>query len=456
MLGRLTSGPPIEMTVDDILSIMGEDFKRSRDKEASPAAFAMDPSDILDSKLAPQGEQKIRWAMRHMKLLAQIAERFNEERPFQGMRMGLSIHLEAKTACLARVLRRGGAELAVTGCNPLSTQDEVAAALAQGEKIDVYARRGVSSSQYREHLGRVLETRPHLILDDGGDLVHLLHGELSGLAEGVRGGTEETTTGVRRLKALAGKRQLKFPMFAVNDAHMKYLFDNRYGTGQSVWDGIMRTTNLTVAGKTVVVAGYGWCGRGVAMRARGLGAHVIVTEVDPVRAIEAVMDGYRVTSMGEAAPLGDIFVTTTGCIAVITGEHLREMKDGAVLANAGHFDVEISKEDLAALAGESAEVRPNVEAFTLPDGRQLYLLAQGRLVNLASGDGHPVEIMDLSFALQALTLEHLARHHRELGLDVYPVPQEIDRAVALMKSGALGITLDTLSEEQQAYLENAG
>lgn len=411
------------------------------------------PSGVRDLSLAPQGERKIRWAERHMKLLSAIRERFERERPFAGVRLGLSIHLEAKTAYLARVLCVGGAEVAVTGCNPLSTQDDVAAALAAPGEIQVHAWRGATPEEYEQHLTRVLETGPQVILDDGGDLVNLLHGKLTHLAAGVWGGTEETTTGVRRLRSLAKKGELRFPMFAVNDAKMKHLFDNRYGTGQSTWDGIMRTTNVSIAGRTVVVAGYGWCGRGIAMRARGLGADVIVTEVDPVRAIEAVMDGFRVMSMAEAASQGDIFVTATGCRDVIRKEHFERMKDGAILANAGHFDVEISKPDLEALATVREEIRPNVEAFQMADGRTLYLLAQGRLVNLAAGDGHPIEIMDLSFALQALTLEHIVKHHEELTPGVYPVPEEIDRQVAQMALEARGIKLDVLTPGQRAYLE---
>jgi len=414
------------------------------------------PSEVRDIKLASQGEQKILWAQRHMKLLNKIQRRFSAEKPFQGVRLGLSIHLEAKTAQLARTLHSGGAEVAVTGCNPLSTQDDVAAALAQEGKIAVYAWRSATAEEYEHHLSQVLKTRPQAILDDGGDLVGLLHGKLSQLASGVWGGTEETTTGVRRLRALAQQQKLRFPMFAVNDAHMKYLFDNRYGTGQSVWDGIMRTTNLSIASKTVVVAGYGWCGRGIAMRAHGLGANVIITEIDPVRAIEALMDGFRVMTLEQAAPLGDIFVTATGVRDVITEKHLKLMKDAAVLANAGHFDVEISKPDLERLSVAQSKIRPNVEEFTLKDGRHLYLLAEGRLVNLASGDGHPVEIMDLSFAVQALTLEYLVKHHSELKPGVYPVPEEIDQLVARTKLAELGIELDELSASQRAYLEKAG
>ena len=416
----------------------------------------MATSEIRDSALASQGEAKIRWAERHMKLLRAIRERFERERPFEGIRVAMSIHLEAKTAQLARTLRAGGAELHATGCNPLSTQDEIAAALAADGEISVFAKHGVDAEEYDRLLIQTLGHKPQLILDDGGDLVRLIHGDRPDLGEDVWGGSEETTTGVRRLEALARRGTLKFPMFAVNDALMKHLFDNRYGTGQSVWDGIMRTTNLTVAGRTVVVAGYGWCGRGVAMRAHGLGASVVVTEIDPVRAIEARMDGFRVMSMNEAAPLGDVFVTTTGCKDVIVGQHMERMRDGALLANAGHFDVEINKGDLAALAAEQYEIRPNVEAFRMANGHELYLLGDGRLVNLAAGDGHPVEIMDMSFALQALTLEHLAGHHGDYGVDVYPVPRDIDRAVAEMALEAVGVRIDRLSDDQASYLENAG
>ncbi len=410
---------------------------------------------IRDASLAPAGQKKIDWVQRCMSVLNRIKSEFERSKPFKNLRLALSIHLEAKTAYLAQVLQAGGAEVAVTGCNPLSTQDDVAAALASRGDIFVSAWRGATPEEYKSHLKAVLQTKPHIILDDGGDLTKLLHGELSELAQDILGGTEETTTGVRRLKALAAQKKLLFPMFAVNDAQMKYLFDNRYGTGQSTWDGIMRTTNLSIAGKTVVVAGYGWCGRGIALRAKGLGANVIVTEVSPVRAIEAVMDGFRVLKMVEAAPLGDIFVTATGCKDIITEESLKVMKDGAILANAGHFDVEISKPGLEKLSRARRPIRFNVEEFELQDGRRLYLLAEGRLVNLAAGDGHPVEIMDLSFALQALTLAHIANHHEKLQPGLYPVPLEIDRRVALLKLETMGITIDQLSPEQQAYLERA-
>jgi adenosylhomocysteinase len=410
---------------------------------------------IRDPSLAPAGQKKIEWVQRRMSLLNRIRSEFEREQPFKNLRLALSIHLEAKTAYLAHVLRAGGAQVAVTGCNPLSTQDDVAAALAASGDIFVAAWRGATPQEYEAHLKAVLQTKPHIILDDGGDLTKLLHGELSELAKNILGGTEETTTGVRRLRALVAQKRLLFPMFAVNDAQMKFLFDNRYGTGQSTWDGIMRTTNLSIAGKTVVVAGYGWCGRGIALRAKGLGANVIVTEVNPVRAIEAVMDGFRVMKMIEAAPVGDIFVTATGCKDVITEESLRVMKDGAILANAGHFDVEISKPALEKLSVARRVIRPNIEEFELKDGRRLYLLAEGRLVNLAAGDGHPVEIMDLSFALQALTLAYIAKHHAELKPGLYPVPPEIDQRVALLKLETMGISIDELTPEQRAYLERA-
>ena len=411
-------------------------------------------SQIKDPQLAPQGEQKITWVRQHMGLLNAIRTRFESEKPFEGVRVGLSIHLEAKTAYLAQVLSSGGAQVAITGSNTLSFQDDVAAALAASGEISVFGRHGATPEEYQHDLAAVLASKPQVILDDGGDLTQLLHNERPELADHLWGSTEETTTGVRRLQASAAAGLLAFPAFAVNDAQMKHLFDNRYGTGQSTWDAIMRTTNLVIAGKTVVVGGYGWCGRGVAMRAHGLGANVIVTEVDPVRAIEALMDGYRVMTMREAAPQGDIFVSTTGCRDVIGAEALAKMKDGALLANAGHFDVEINLDDLRALTEEHHEIRRNIEAFQLKDGRRLYLLAQGRLVNLAAGDGHPVEIMDLSFAIQALTLEYITNHYRELQPGLYPVPPQIDRQVAEMKLQTLGLTIDRLSSEQQAYLAN--
>ncbi|MDA8337261.1 MAG: adenosylhomocysteinase [Peptococcaceae bacterium] len=407
--------------------------------------FCSDPSQ------AAAGRMKIEWARSHMPVCGALSQRFLRDRPLAGLRVALSIHLEAKTARLAELLRDAGAEMAVTGSNPLSTQDDVACALAAGG-MEVFARYNADEGRYRRHLLQVLEPGPHLVIDDGGDLVHLLHTERADLAAGVLGGAEETTTGVLRLRLLAREGKLSFPMLAVNDARCKFLFDNRYGTGESVWAAVMRTTNLLVAGKTVVVMGYGWCGKGVALRARGLGAHVVVTEVDPVRAIEAHMDGYRVLPSEEAAAVGDVFITVSGCQDLLTRRHFEVMKDGALLANAGHFDVEINLPDLAAIAQERQTVRPNIERFTLAGGRRLYLLAGGRLVNLAAGDGHPVEIMDLSFALQALSAVYLAQRGRELEKKVYPVPAGLDLEVAELKLASLGVRIDRLTGEQGRYL----
>ncbi|HPU01641.1 MAG: adenosylhomocysteinase [Firmicutes bacterium] len=405
---------------------------------------------IRSPELAPQGQKKIAWAARHMPVLSSLAEKYASRRPFAGLKMALCIHLEAKTAYLARVFQRCGAQVAVTGSNPLSTQDDVAAALAR-EGIAVFGWRGATEEEYADHIRRTIDTGPNLVIDDGGDLITMLHRERPDLLPQVRGGAEETTTGLTRLRALAEAGELAFPVIAVNDALCKYLFDNRYGTGQSAWDGIMRTTNLLVAGKTVVVAGFGWCGRGVAMRARGLGAQVIVTEVDPVRALEAAVEGYRVMPMLEAAPLGDIFITATGCREVIGAAALARLKDGAILANAGHFDVEIDKAALNRLARLAGSPRPNIEEYRFPDGRRVYLLAQGRLVNLAAGDGHPAEIMDLSFALQFLAMDYL-RRSEGLPRAMLPLPAELDREVARLKLAAMGITIDSLTESQRAYL----
>ena len=395
-----------------------------------------------------QGRAKINWAASRMDLLNRLREGLFQDQPFAGHRIGMSIHLEAKTACLAILLRDGGAKVFVTGSNPLSTQDDVAFALGKEENISVYARRGVSQAEYFDHLREVLAKRPDLILDDGGDLVKLLHEEVEGE---ILGGCEETTTGVHRLRILDRKKLLRFPMFAVNDAKMKYLFDNRYGTGQSVWDGILRSTNLLVAGKTVLVAGYGWCGRGIALRARGLGARVTVSEVDPVRAVEAVMDGFAVAPLVEAIREADFLITATGCRDVVTEKALVNAKDGLLLANAGHFDVEINKMALGRLAVSHQEVRNGIMAHTLSDGRRLYLMGEGRLVNLVLGDGHPVEIMDISFALQALMLRHIVECS-PLAPHLYPVPAHIDQQVASMKLDCLGIRIDTLTESQRDYL----
>ena len=406
---------------------------------------------IRDMGLAPQGIQKIDWVEKHMPVLSGIAKQFREEQPFAGRKVVVSVHLEAKTAYLAQVIHEGGGEVYATGSNPLSTQDDVCAGLAS-RGVTVLATHGCTLEEYHDFQCKALSVKPDVIIDDGGDMVHILHEEHPEWAVNLRGGCEETTTGIIRLRNRAKAGQLNFPMFNINDADCKHLFDNRYGTGQSVWDGVMRTTNLVVAGTTVVVAGYGWCGKGVAMRAKGLGAKVVVTEVDPVKAIEAVMDGFTVLPMAEAAKIGDWFVTVTGCDGVIRPEHMLEMKEGAILCNAGHFDVEVDVAGLRKLAKESREVRHNIEGFLLPNGRTIYLLAEGRLVNLAAGDGHPAEIMDMSFALQAECARRMAECGREMKPDLYSVPVDIDKAVATRKLTALGVSIDILSEEQKAYL----
>lgn len=406
---------------------------------------------IRDIDLAPQGIQKIDWVEKHMPVLSGIAKQFREEQPFAGLKVVVSVHLEAKTAYLAQVIHEGGGEVYATGSNPLSTQDDVCAGLAS-RGVTVLATHGCTLEEYHDFQCRALSVKPDVIIDDGGDMVHILHEEHPEWAVNLRGGCEETTTGIIRLRNRAKAGQLRFPMFNINDADCKHLFDNRYGTGQSVWDGVMRTTNLVVAGTTVVVAGYGWCGKGVAMRAKGLGAKVVVTEVDPVKAIEAVMDGFTVLPMAEAAKVGDWFVTVTGCDGVIRPEHMLEMKEGAILCNAGHFDVEVDVAGLRALAKESREVRHNIEGFLLPNGKTIYLLAEGRLVNLAAGDGHPAEIMDMSFALQAECARRMAECGRDMKPDLYSVPVDIDKAVATRKLTALGVSIDVLSEEQKTYL----
>ena len=406
---------------------------------------------IRDMGLAPQGIQKIDWVEKHMPVLSGIAKQFREEQPFAGLKVVVSVHLEAKTAYLAQVIHEGGGEVYATGSNPLSTQDDVCAGLAS-RGVTVLATHGCTLEEYHDFQCKALSVKPDVIIDDGGDMVHILHEEHPEWAVNLRGGCEETTTGIIRLRNRAKAGQLNFPMFNINDADCKHLFDNRYGTGQSVWDGVMRTTNLVVAGTTVVVAGYGWCGKGVAMRAKGLGAKVVVTEVDPVKAIEAVMDGFTVLPMAEAAKIGDWFVTVTGCDGVIRPEHMLEMKEGAILCNAGHFDVEVDVAGLRALAKESREVRHNIEGFLLPNGKTIYLLAEGRLVNLAAGDGHPAEIMDMSFALQAECARRMAECGRGMKPDLYSVPVDIDTAVATRKLTALGVSIDVLSEEQKSYL----
>lgn len=408
---------------------------------------------VKDMALAHNGHLKIDWVKEHMPVLNRIRERFEKEQPFKGLKVAISLHLEAKTAYLAKVIQAGGAEVTITGSNPLSTQDDVCAALVE-DGIRVFAKYNPSPEEYKSHLIHTLETRPDLIIDDGGDLVTILHSERTDLLAQVRGGAEETTTGILRLKALEKDGKLNFPMVAVNDAFCKYLFDNRYGTGQSVWDGINRTTNLVVAGKTVVVVGYGWCGKGVAMRAKGLGAKVIVTEIDSIKAIEAYMDGFEIMPMSEAAKHGDYFVTVTGNRDVIRKEHFEVMKDGAILSNAGHFDVEVNKVELEQLSTSKRIVRKDIEEFVMADGRKLYLLAEGRLVNLAAGDGHPAEIMDMTFALQAISLEYVNKHYEAIGKKVLNVPYELDQTVAGYKLEALGTSIDKLTEEQKAYLDS--
>ena len=409
-------------------------------------------SQILDEALYASGEQKIQWVKSFMPLLRGLETEFATEQPFRGLRVALSVHLEAKTAYLCRVLQAGGAEMYVTGSNPLSTQDDIAAALVKSG-MEVFAVHGASTEEYHAHLKAVISARPNIIIDDGGDLVNLIHHEYRDLLPEVLGGCEETTTGIIRLQAMAADGALEFPMLAVNNAKCKYLFDNRYGTGQSVWDGINRTTNLIVAGKTVVVAGYGWCGKGVAMRAKGLGAQVVVTEVDTVKAMEAVMDGFTVLPMEEAAKIGDFFITVTGCKDVITEKAMRNMKNGAILCNAGHFNVEINIADLEKLSVEQFESRKNITGYKMPDGRVLHLIAEGRLVNLAAGDGHPAEIMDMSFAIQALSARYIAQH-KTLEKGVHFVPEEIDREVARRKLLSWNVKIDALSEAQEAYLNS--
>lgn len=410
-------------------------------------------SEIRDINLAESGERKIEWVKRNCDLLRMLEGEFSKTKPFAGKKVALSVHLEAKTAYLCKVLAAGGAEMYVTGSNPLSTQDDVAAALVKAG-LNVYAWYNATEEEYNAHIRRVLEVGPNIIIDDGGDLVHMMHTEFVDLIPNVIGGCEETTTGIIRLEAMDKAGKLKFPMVRVNNADCKHLFDNRYGTGQSVWDGINRTTNLIIAGKNVVVAGYGWCGKGVAMRAKGLGAKVIVTEVNPVKAIEAVMDGFEVMPMKQAAALGDFFVTVTGCDKVIEAEDFAVMKDGAILCNAGHFDCEIDMAGLRKLAVESKEMRNNIMGYKLPTGQWLCVLAEGRLVNLAAGDGHPAEIMDMSFAIQALSAKYLVEHANAMTTKLIDVPAEVDMDVAARKLAFMGKEIDVLTEEQIAYLNS--
>ena len=410
--------------------------------------------EIKDINLAESGERKIDWVRKNCSILRSLEEDFSKTKPFTGKRIALSIHLEAKTAYLCKVLAAGGAEMYITGSNPLSTQDDVAAALVKAG-LSVFAWHGTTEEEYVHHIKCVLSHHCNIIIDDGGDLVNMLHTEMKDELQYVIGGCEETTTGIVRLMAMNKAGDLKFPMVMVNNADCKHLFDNRYGTGQSVWDGINRTTNLIVAGKQVVVAGYGWCGKGVAMRAKGLGAQVIVTEIDPIKAIEAYMDGFTVMPMEKAAPIGDFFVTVTGCAGVVTGEHMKIMKDGAILCNAGHFDVEVDMAWLKANSLSQIDQRANIIGYEVTPGKFVYVLGEGRLVNLACGDGHPAEIMDMSFGIQALSAKYLVEHGSELTEKLIVVPREVDMEVANRKLKFLGISIDKLSEEQQAYLDQS-
>lgn len=406
---------------------------------------------VKDMSLAPSGHDKIEWVKNFMPVMSAIDKEFSKSKLFAGKKIAISLHVEAKTAYMTEVFRNAGAEVALTGCNPLSTQDDVAAALVE-DGINVFTVHGCSPEEYENFIDKTLEIEPDIIIDDGGDLVHQIHTKRRELIPKILGGSEETTTGVKRLQNMEKRGDLAFPMIAANDAYCKFLFDNRYGTGQSTWDGIMRTTNLVVAGKTVVIAGYGWCGKGAAMRAKGLGANVIVTEVDPIKAIEAVFDGFRVMPMIEAAKVGDIFLTLTGDKDIITAEHYPLMKNNAVLANAGHFDVEINIPQLEKISVSRRIVRKNIEEFLQTDGRKIYLLAEGRLVNLASGDGHPAEIMDLSFAVQFFSAAHILHNHEKLEKKVYFMPEEINTKIAEIKLDSIGVKIDVLTEEQRKYL----
>ena len=414
----------------------------------------MPVSEIRNADLWESGKIKIEWVKGNMPLLRSIEEEFSQTKPFSNLKVALSVHLEAKTAYLCKVLAAGGAEMYVTGSNPLSTQDDVAAALVH-DGLNVFAWYNATAEEYHRHISKVIEAGPNIIIDDGGDLVNLIHNEYPEKIKDVLGGCEETTTGIIRLIAMNREKKLRFPMVLVNDADCKHLFDNRYGTGQSVWDGINRTTNLIVAGKNVVVAGYGWCGKGVAMRAKGLGAKVIVTEINPIKAMEAVMDGFTVMKMEEAAKIGDFFVTVTGCKDVITEKSFLNMKDGAIMCNAGHFDCEVDVKGLKAIATETRKARNNIEGYKLSNGNWLYVIAEGRLVNLAAGDGHPAEIMDMSFAIQALSALHIVKNNGKFDDNIINVPKEIDNEVARRKLRFWNMEIDTLTKEQEDYLNSS-
>lgn len=408
-------------------------------------------STIRDIDLAPLGQRKIDWIAPRMQVLNMVRKEFEEQLPFANKKIVICLHLEAKTAYLAHVIRAGGAEVTVVASNPLSTQDDVVAALVE-QGIAAHAWYNASEEEFNHHLQLALDTEPDFIIDDGGDLVSTIHTTRPELLEKVKGGAEETTTGILRLHSMAREGVLKFPMIAVNDAQCKYLFDNRYGTGQSVWDGIMRTTNLVVAGKTAVIAGYGWCGKGVALRAKGLGARAIICEINPIKANEALMDGFEVMPMAEASKYGDFFITVTGNTDIINKKHFGLMKSGAIMCNAGHFDVEVNVAQLKEIAVSERIARTNITEYTLPGGQLLYLLAKGRLVNLAAGDGHPAEVMDMTFALQALSLQYVALNYEKLSDEVYQVNTEIDEKVAMLKLQSLGLAIDKLTEEQVRYL----
>jgi len=410
----------------------------------------MEEFQVKDKTLAPQGHLQIEWGSAHMPVLNQVRNRFKKEKPLKGLMLGACLHVTKETAVLVETLISGGAQVALCGSNPLSTQDDVAAALAE-KGVHVFAQRGQTTEEYYQCIEKVLDYRPTITLDDGADLVGTLHSKRIEDLSNVKGGTEETTTGVIRLRAMEKAGSLRYPIIAVNDAYTKYLFDNRYGTGQSTIDGVIRATNTLIAGKTFVVGGYGWCSRGIAMRAQGMGAKVIVTEVKPLRALEAAMNGFRVMPMAEAVLIGDIFVTATGDINVIRKEHLQNMKDGAIIANSGHFNVEISIKDLEKLSKSKRTIRPNLEEYTLEDGRKIHLLAEGRLVNLSAAEGHPSEVMDMSFANQALCAEYMAKN-AELPPKVYTVPTEIDETIAKLKLECMGVTIDELTDEQKKYL----
>jgi adenosylhomocysteinase len=408
--------------------------------------------DVKDVNLADQGALRVEWAMREMPVLTTISERFAKEKPLKGVRLAACLHVTTETAALMMTLKAGGADLALCASNPLSTQDDVAAFLAKHEGIPTFAIKGEDGDTYYRHINQALDLKPHISMDDGADLVFTIHTKRQELIEGVWGGSEETTTGVIRLKAMSMDGVLRYPMIAVNDAHTKYLFDNRYGTGQSTVDGIIRATNRLFSGSVLVVAGYGWCGRGLAMRAKGLGARVIVTEVNPLRALEAVMDGYQVLPMAQAAPLGDFFCTVTGDINVIRGEHFEAMKDGAIVSNSGHFNVELDLEALARMSSAPRQIREFVQEFKLKNGKRVFLLGEGRLVNLAAAEGHPSAVMDMSFANQSLASEYIAKNHTTLEKKVYPMPAVIDQEIARLKLAAMGVDIDTLTPEQEKYL----